>query len=110
VRSLPGRAARLNVSKWTVWEWEKGIIGQVRSTILACIFIAQRQSSSQLKKSSSWMGGRNLPYLHGTPIGMRVNDPRILDRLPPAWKPSASPVVDDLYARSPAASANKEKS
>jgi hypothetical protein len=37
---------------------------------------------------------------HGVRIGIRVNDPRVLERvadhLPPGWKPSASPVVTEL--------------
>lgn len=39
---------------------------------------------------------------HGARIGIRVNDPTVLEQirrhLPPQWKPSSSPVVDDLYS------------
>jgi hypothetical protein len=39
---------------------------------------------------------------HGARIGIRVNDPIILERLrarlPPGWKTTRSPVVDDLYS------------
>ena len=39
---------------------------------------------------------------HGARIGIRVNDPAVLERmtglLPPDWKPADSPVVDSLYS------------
>src|SRR5690625_1790383 len=39
---------------------------------------------------------------YGASIGIRVNDPGILDRLPeylpPGWKAASSPVVDYLYS------------
>ena len=39
---------------------------------------------------------------HGVRIGIRVNDPevleRLVDRLPPASKPAATPVVDELFS------------
>ena len=39
---------------------------------------------------------------HGARIGIRVNDPDVLERLlpylPPDWKEARSPVVDDLYS------------
>jgi hypothetical protein len=39
---------------------------------------------------------------HGARIGIRVNDPTVLERipqhLPPGWKPSSSPIVNALYS------------
>ncbi len=39
---------------------------------------------------------------YGVKVGVRSNEPRLLDlleaRLPPGWKPSASPVVDRLFS------------
>src|SRR5438093_11164223 len=39
---------------------------------------------------------------YGWRIGIRVNDPGVMDRLaellPPGWKPASSPVVDYLYS------------
>jgi len=39
---------------------------------------------------------------YGLRIGVRVNDPAVLDRvvdvLPPGWKPATTPVVDHLYS------------
>ena len=39
---------------------------------------------------------------YGVRIGIRLNDPRLLDRLvphlPPAWKPARSAVVDRLFS------------
>jgi hypothetical protein len=39
---------------------------------------------------------------YGLPIGVRVNDPAIMERirtiLPPGWKPARSPIVDWLYS------------
>src|SRR5437868_1543825 len=39
---------------------------------------------------------------YGLSIGVRVNDPAIMDRiptvLPPGWKPARSPIVDWLYS------------
>jgi hypothetical protein len=39
---------------------------------------------------------------HGVRIGVRVNDPaaleRLGDRLPPGWKPSPGPVVEELFS------------
>jgi hypothetical protein len=39
---------------------------------------------------------------HGVRVGVRVNDPRVMEqvveRFPPEWKPSRSPVVDILFS------------
>src|SRR5258708_31139706 len=39
---------------------------------------------------------------YGVRIGVRVNEPELLDRvvplLPPGWKPAQSPVVEQLYS------------
>src|SRR6266566_3241341 len=39
---------------------------------------------------------------YGLRIGIRVNEPEVLarlpDHLPPGWKPAASPIVDRLYS------------
>ena len=39
---------------------------------------------------------------YGARIGVRVNDPAVLerlaDRLPPGWKPAPSPIVESLYS------------
>ena len=39
---------------------------------------------------------------YGVKVGVRSNEPRLLDllvaRLPPGWKPSRSPVVDRLFS------------
>ena len=39
---------------------------------------------------------------YGARIGIRVNNPAGLERLPdympPAWKPSSSPIVDELFS------------
>lgn len=46
-----------------------------------------------------WAAGLSF-VSHGVRVGLRVNDPGILERatahLPPCWKPSASPVVAEL--------------
>lgn len=48
-----------------------------------------------------WADGMSF-VARGARIGIRVNDPTALERiprhLPPQWKPSSSPVVDDLYS------------
>jgi hypothetical protein len=48
-----------------------------------------------------WAGGLSL-VSYGVRLGIRVNDPRLLDsiheRLPPGWKPSPSPEVERLYS------------
>lgn len=48
-----------------------------------------------------WTAGISF-VCHGARIGIRVNDPAVLDRLapylPPGWQPSTSPVVDHLYS------------
>ncbi len=48
-----------------------------------------------------WAAGISF-VVHGARIGIRVNDPAVLERLPehlpPGWRPSASPFVDVLYS------------
>lgn len=48
-----------------------------------------------------WMEGIAFTS-YGARIGIRVNDPSILERipayLPPGWKPLSSPIVDSLYS------------
>ena len=48
-----------------------------------------------------WAAGINF-ISYGLRIGVRVNDPAIIDKvieqLPPDWKPATSPVVDRLYS------------
>ena len=64
----------------------------------------------KLASASSWLAKLNRRRwadgvaftCHGARIGVRVNDPAVLDsvhaRLPPGWKPADSPVVDALYS------------
>jgi hypothetical protein len=48
-----------------------------------------------------WAAGMSF-VCHGARIGIRTNDPAVLERLPPhlppGWRPVASPLVDTLYS------------
>src|SRR3989442_3785553 len=48
-----------------------------------------------------WVAGRSFRS-YGVRVGIRVNDPEVLDQLekhlPPGWKAAVSPVVDQLYS------------
>jgi hypothetical protein len=48
-----------------------------------------------------WAAGTCI-VTYGVKVGVRSNEPRLLDRLephlPPGWRPAASPVVDRLYS------------
>src|SRR2546426_6633646 len=48
-----------------------------------------------------WAAGKSFRS-YGVRVGIRVNDPKVLDQVekhfPPGWKPAVSPVVDRLYS------------
>jgi|SRR6266566_1258582 len=48
-----------------------------------------------------WAGGISF-VSYGARIGIRMNNPSVLEQtfayLPPAWKASSSPIVDNLYS------------
>src|SRR5271169_324392 len=48
-----------------------------------------------------WAAGLSI-HAHGLRIGLRTNEPAVLDRvqelLPPGWEPCVSPLVDHLFS------------